>query len=156
LVLVNPWVRTEQGEARVQLRHYYLRRLFQASLWQKVLRGEFRFREAAAAFWKSIVSAMRRGTASHSMQELPTDEALPARMEAALSRFQGRVLLILSGNDLTAQEFKDVAGGSSRWRGLLEGDRITRCDLPEANHTFARRDWRDQVARWTEAWVQSR
>jgi len=65
------------------------------------------------------------------------------------------VLLILSGDDLTAQEFKDVVAASSRWQRLLSDDRITRYDLPEANHTFARREWRDQVARWTEAWVKS-
>jgi hypothetical protein len=76
-------------------------------------------------------------------------------MEDGLRKFHGRVLLILSGNDLTAQEFKDVVARSHRWRQLLAGDRITRCDLPEANHTFARRDWRDQVERWTEAWVKN-
>jgi len=37
---------------------------------------------------------------------------------------------------------------------LLAGERVTRFDLPEANHTFARREWRNQVARWTEAWVK--
>jgi hypothetical protein len=65
------------------------------------------------------------------------------------------VLLILSGNDLVAQEFKDVVARSSRWQGLLAGERITRHDLPEANHTFSRREWRDQIARWTEMWVKS-
>jgi hypothetical protein len=76
-------------------------------------------------------------------------------MEDGLRRFQGRVLLILSGNDLTAQEFKDLVARSSRWRGLLEDRRVTRHDLPEANHTFSRRDWRNQVERWTEAWVKN-
>jgi hypothetical protein len=65
-----------------------------------------------------------------------------------------RVLVILSGNDLTAEEFKDLVAGSRRWRTLLEDSRVTRYELPEANHTFARRDWRDQVARWTGAWVK--
>lgn len=155
LVLLNPWVRTEQGVARVHLRHYYLRRLFQASLWQKVAGGEFKFREAAAALGKSVADAKGRAVPSRAVETLPTDEApLPDRMEDALRRFQGRLLLILSENDLVAQEFKNVVKGSSRWRRLLAGDRITRFDLLEANHTFARRDWRDQVARWTEEWVK--
>jgi len=156
VVLLNPWVRTEQGIARVHLRYYYLRRLFQPSLWQKLARGEFKFREAATALGRSVVEAMGLGVPSRAVDTLPADETLPARMEDALRRFQGRVLLILSGNDLTAQEFKNVVAGSSGWRQLLAADRITRHDLPEANHTFARRDWRDQVARWTEAWVKSR
>ena len=155
VVLLNPWVRTQQGLARVRLRHYYVRRLFQASLWQKVARGEFNIRGAAAALGRIVSDAMGRGPSSDKIAESPASESpLPVRMEHALRRFQGRVLLILSGNDLTAQEFKDVVAASSRWQRLLSGDRITRYDLPEANHTFARREWRNQVARWTEAWVK--
>jgi len=156
LVLVNPWVRTEQGTARTHLRHYYVRRLFQASLWQKVARGQLRFREAAAALGKFVADAMGRGRASGAVDKLPSGEApLPDRMEDGLRRFQGKVLLILSGNDLTAREFKDVVARSRRWRRLIAGERVTRHDLPEANHTFARRDWRNQVERWTEAWVKN-
>ena len=156
LVLLNPWVRTEHGLARAHLRHYYLQRLFQASLWQKVARGEFKVREAAAALGKAAMDAMGRGPSRGTAEDATASEApLPERMEDALRRFRGRVLLILSGNDLTAQEFNDVVAGSRRWRQLLSADRITRYDLPEANHTFARRDWRDQVERWTEAWVKN-
>lgn len=156
LVLLNPWVRTEQGIARVHLRHYYVRRLLQASLWQKVARGEFKFREAAVALGKFAFGAMGRGSSSGTIEESSASVApLPDRMEDALRRFQGRVLFILSGNDLTAQEFKDAVARSRRWRRLLAGDRVTRYDLPEANHTFARCDWRNQVERWTEAWVKS-
>src|SRR5258706_95661 len=156
LVLLNPWVRTEHGLARAPLRHYSLRRLFQASLWQKVARGEFKVREAAAALGKAAMDAMGRGPSRGTAEEATASEApLPERMEDALRRFRGRVLLILSGNDLTAQEFKDVVAGSRRWRQLLSGDRVARYDLAEANHTFARRDWRNQVERWTEAWVKS-
>jgi len=156
VVLLNPWVRTEHGLARAHLRHYYLQRLFQAGLWQKVARGEFKVREAAAALAKTAMDALGRGAARGTGEEAPASERpLPDRMEDALRRFRGRVLLILSGDDLTAQEFKDVVARSRRWRQLLSGDRVTRCDLPGANHTFARRDWRNQVERWTEAWVKN-
>jgi exosortase A-associated hydrolase 1 len=156
LVLVNPWVRTEQGVARARLRHYYVRRLFQASLWQKVARGEFDVLGAVASLGKFAVDAIGRRPSSGTVEESPAGRSpLPDRMEDGLRRFQGKVLLILSGNDLTAQEFKDVAASSRRWRRLLEHGRVTRHDLPEANHTFSRRDWRDQVERWTEAWVKN-
>ena len=150
VVLLNPWVRTEQGTARVHLRYYYVRRLLSRGLWQKIARGEFRFREAAAALGRLIANAL-------GARRVPdAGQALPTRMEAALRRFQGKVLLILSGNDLIAQEFRSVVTGSSGWQELLAAQRVTRHDLPEANHTFARRDWRDQVARWTEAWICGR
>jgi hypothetical protein len=74
-------------------------------------------------------------------------------MEDGLRRFRGRVLVITSGNDLTAREFNDLASRSAGWRQLLMDKRITRRELSEANHTFARRAWRDQVARWTSEWL---
>jgi hypothetical protein len=84
-----------------------------------------------------------------------SEAPLPDRMEDGLRKFHGRVLFILSGNDLTSQEFEGVVENSRRWRKLLEDKRITRYPMAEANHTFARRDWREQVARWTEDWVKS-
>jgi exosortase A-associated hydrolase 1 len=154
LVLLNPWVRTEQGIARAQLRHYYALRLLQASFWSKLARGEFRFLEAAGALVGSIrdvVWRRRSPDAGSSAREAP----LPERMADGLRRFRGRALFILSGNDLTAQEFKDAAARSANWKRLLESDRVSRHDLPEANHTFARRDWRDEVANLTEAWIRT-
>jgi exosortase A-associated hydrolase 1 len=153
LVLLNPWVRTMQGLARVHLRHYYVRRLFQASLWQKLARGEFDFRGAASEFRRIVVDALRTRRAldaGASESEAPFLE----RMEQGMRKFRGKVLLILSGNDITAQEFKDFVAASENWRSLLAGESVTRYDLPEANHTFARRDWRSQVERWTGAWVK--
>jgi exosortase A-associated hydrolase 1 len=156
LILLNPWVRTGEGVARAHLRHYYLRRLLQGSLWQKVARGEFNFREAVGALVRFVIDAMGR---RHSLGTIDdssaSEEPLPDRMEDGLRKFHGRVLFILSGNDLTSQEFEGVVENSRRWRKLLEDKRITRYRLAEANHTFARRDWRDQVERWTENWVKS-
>src|SRR5260221_6488075 len=61
LILLNPWVRTGAGVARAHLRHYYLRRLLQGSLWQKMARGEFNFREAAGALGRFVIDATKRG-----------------------------------------------------------------------------------------------
>jgi uncharacterized protein len=154
VVLLNPWVRTEQGLARVHLRHYYLRRLFDASFWKKIARGELNIRGAATALWKALVDATGRRSPD-AVVPSASEAPLPDRMEEGLRRFDGKVLLILSGNDLTAQEFKDHVAGSIRWRQLLAAERVTRHDLPEANHTFARRDWRSRVESWTEAWVKN-
>jgi len=156
LILLNPWVRTEQGIARTHLRHYYFLRLFQASLWRKLARGEFKVLEATGALARSIRDAVgrRRGSGA-GIGSSTGDAPLPERMEDGLRKFRGRALFILSGNDLTAQEFRDVVARSPSWRQLLEGERVSRHDLPEANHTFAQRDWRDEVARLTDSWIRS-
>jgi exosortase A-associated hydrolase 1 len=80
---------------------------------------------------------------------------LPDRMLDGLSRFKGKILLILSGNDLTSQEFSDLLKGSRKWQRILESVQIQRRDLPDANHTFSKKDWRDQVAAWTKEWLAS-
>jgi hypothetical protein len=74
-------------------------------------------------------------------------------MAEGLAKFKGQVLLILSGDDLTAKEFSDAAASSQRWRSLLRSPRIAQHRLADATHTFSRRDWRDRVARWTCAWL---
>jgi exosortase A-associated hydrolase 1 len=145
VVLANPWVRTDQGMAQAYLRHYYGARLVDREFWKKLLRAEIDFKRSVSALGRFVAEAAR-----------PKREAgsLPERMQDALRRFSGRVLLILSGNDLTADEFRDVVGRSALWKALLADARVTQRELPEANHTFSRREWRDRVARWTAEWVK--
>ncbi|RJG07065.1 hydrolase 1, exosortase A system-associated [Noviherbaspirillum cavernae] len=152
LVLLNPWVRTEQGIAKTYLKHYYRSRFFERALWDKVLRGRFDWLAAARSFSALVREGFgrQRGTMGAAC-----DAPLPQRMLDGFRRFDGRVLLILSGNDLTAKEFLELADGSRDWQGLLKSRRVQRHDLPLANHTFARREWRDQVAAWTHDWMKT-
>jgi hypothetical protein len=76
-------------------------------------------------------------------------------MADGMQRFRGRVLIVISGRDLTAQEFEDAVAGSALWRTLLSGHSVTRRYLAASDHTFSRRDWRDQVAAWTVEWLKS-
>ena len=144
MVLLNPWVRTAQGEARAYLKHYYLRQAFSTAPWAKLLRGQFDLAGSAASFVRNLRKAGAGGA-----------QALPERMAEGLARFKGQVLLILSGNDLTAAEFSGVTASSKRWRRLLRAPRVVQHRLAGASHTFSRREWRDQVSSWTSAWVRS-
>jgi hypothetical protein len=36
----------------------------------------------------------------------------------------------------------------------MGGKRVSRQSLPDADHTFSRPDWRDQVAHWTADWLR--
>jgi exosortase A-associated hydrolase 1 len=170
LVLLNPWVRTDEGIAKAYLKRYYLARFVQADLWKKIIRGEFDFAAATRSFLGTVFASMglsKGGTAEPdpdvpSAENIaresatgPETEPLPIRMLDGLTKYKGRVLLILSGDDLTAGEFKDTVANSRRWRKLLQAKRVTRQDLPGANHTFSRREWRDQVAVWTQEWTKS-
>jgi exosortase A-associated hydrolase 1 len=148
LAILNPWVRTDAGLAKARLKHYYLRRLFDRELWRKLASGRFSLARSISGVMGSVRTAMDDSGVS-------ADSALPDRMAAALSQFRGPVLLVLSGNDLTAREFEDAAKASTVWRRLLRDSRVRRHDLAAADHTFSRREWRDQVADWTIAWAKA-
>lgn len=151
LVLLNPWVRTEAGAARATLKHYYRGRLLQGELWRKLFSGRF----DAGAAWRSMRQLLAASGAGARPEADGPPADLPARMLAGWSRFHGPVLLILSGADLTAKEFTDLAGASPAWQDLLARAGTTRHELDEADHTFSRRAWRDQVANWTANWVHT-
>jgi hypothetical protein len=77
------------------------------------------------------------------------------RMEQGWSRFAGPVLIILSGNDLVAREFEEWVRASAQRRALLSRSVSRAFHVPDADHTFAHREWRDAVAKETIACLQA-
>jgi uncharacterized protein len=158
LVLANPWVRTEEGLARAFLHHYYLKRVTSRDFWSNLVRGRLN-PMASARFIGGMLSRVVGGAMAPSARREVGDagpspnQPLPERMAWGWKRFQGPVLVVLSGADLVANEFRDTAASSPVWRGLLEQPRVTLRALPESNHTFSRKVWRDQVAAWTLDWI---
>ncbi|MDY0974390.1 hydrolase 1, exosortase A system-associated [Massilia sp. CFBP9012] len=152
LVLLNPWVRTEDGLARATLRHYYRARLRDPAFWKQLLRGGLDWRRSLT----SLVALLRKARGGPAAVSAATTTAsLPERMRAGLQDFRGQVLLVISGADLTAREFCDLADADHAWKGVLAPPRVTRRQIDDADHTFSRRAWRDQVARWTAQWLRS-
>lgn len=157
LVLLNPWVFTEQGAAKTYLKHYYLQRLFSKDLWSKIFSFKFNYANSAASLLNMLRQALGQAKAPQTIDTITrVDEhlALPIRMRECLRQFAHPVLLILSGRDLTADEFKDTVKGDPEWQALLNESRLTRQDFAEADHTFSSALWRDQVADWTSSWVK--
>lgn len=148
LVLLNPWARTEQGAARAALQHYYGARLASGDFWRKLLSG--RFKPGAAL--SSALGLLRQARSTPAQE---AGDSLPDRLYRRLNAFRGRVLVVLSGADLTAQEFAGLAQSSAPWRTLLADSRVTRCELPGADHTFSQRAWQDEaIARICE-WMRA-
>ncbi len=159
LILLNPWVRTDEGLAKAHLKHYYLRRLTSRGFWRDLATGRFRPVHSVVGLSRTVMRAVGAGRERRPVEGAPAPEPpasgrpLPARMAEGWRQFDGSILVILSGNDLTAAEFQDTADRSPYWRRLLNQRRVSRRELPEANHTFSRQAWRDQVARWTLEWI---
>ena len=108
------------------------------------------------------LTTLRRALAGTGTAESPVEPTgpaidptlpLPDRMARGLALYRGAVLLIMSGDDLTAREFDDVANASPSWSGQLDAARVTRHDLRDADHTFARKVWAEAVAEATGSWM---
>ncbi len=163
LVLLNPWVRSETGQARAYIKHYYLQRVLQPELWQKIARGEFQFKQSIGSLCGSVKSVLRKKTpppasSAEALSATPIppgmeQDNLVRTMEQGLEAFKGELLLILSGNDLTAQEFKDALKGSSILKKITRQPRCSIKHLDKADHTFSSLHWKRQVSQWTQEWL---
>jgi exosortase A-associated hydrolase 1 len=156
LALLNPWVRTEQGAAKATLKHYYRARLLEPAFWKKIASGRFDAAQAARSLAASVRSAFGGAAGARGgVGDGAPAASLPDRMHAALNGFGGKTLVMLSGADLTAQEFAGLASGSRDWQRLLNGPAVTRHTLEGADHTCSRREWHEQVVGWTAGWLRA-
>lgn len=150
LVLLNPWVRSETSLAQAQIKHYYSARIGDSRFWRKLLRGDVDCGAALREF-------LQRARTAWTSQAAPSNDSAVFQdaMAAGLRHFDGDVLLVLSGNDLTAQEFRAYTAADPGWLELLSTPRITCLDMPGVDHTFSRAVWRGQLADALLAWLAS-
>jgi uncharacterized protein len=160
IVLLNPWARTEAGQARAMLKHYYLQRLLEPSFWKKV--GTLRFNPVESL--ASLVSGVRRmlgsgkpsGAAAQSHDDAPAASAqLPTRLFYGLRRYQGRAMLVMSGRDYIAREFDELLKVEPRWAPEFKRISLARLDVPEGDHTFSSAAQRDKVVNFGLDWLRS-
>lgn len=149
-VALNPWVRTVEGEAQAYIRHYYLQRLLSPELWRKVFSLRLDWSAAMGDFLRKL--RLSGGTAGDGGSPQAAGP-LPDRLRHAQLTFRGPTLLVLSGQDLTAREYESRVDETPAWRDWSRSERVTLRRLDEADHTFSRAAWRDQVATWTLDWL---
>ncbi len=152
LFLLNPWVRQSQSEARVYLGSYYWRRLKDPQFWKKLGGLRFDWRTSLRDFFLTVGKALRhrknRGseeTANRADWQGFTEANYLDAMYKGLASFSGECYLILSGNDLTADEFRLLARDDSAWSRLLAQKVTQTLTVAHANHTFSSAAWRAEV-----------
>ena len=77
-----------------------------------------------------------------------------ARMAAAWQAFPGRLLLVLSGRDLTAREFELVRDADTRWTQGLHSSACRVERLPDADHTFSDAPSRQRLEAICTGWLR--
>lgn len=152
MCLLNPWLRSEQGQARTQVRHYYLERVMQGDFWRKLLRGGVGGR-AMSELLANLRRARGHGAATAGARDTRDDENFRDGMAAAWQQFPGQIMLVLSGRDYTAKEFLDGIQRESAWSGALSRAGLHRVDLPAADHTFSGPDDRAACERAVVDWL---
>ncbi len=154
LVLLNPWVRSASGQAQTLLKHYYLKRFFSAAFWRDVLTGKYRALASIRSFLGNLLAASSNASGAGSTGASKSDSRpFQQRMRDGINRFDGRVLLVLSGNDLTAAEFRDLLANEGNWRPGLEREGVEQHEFADANHTFSCAYAREQVSQATAKWL---
>lgn len=156
--MVNPWVRTDVGLAKTYLKHHYRARLVDPEFWKKVRSGQFSFkdslsslidllRQVFASFWTR--SRSMGGTSKTALNELPLTE----RLEQSLLRFGGKIMVLTSGRDHIAQEYKDFVNSSKALRQHLDSEQVRLYEIVDSDHTFSRSEWREDLFKQTENWL---
>ncbi len=145
LVLLNPWLRSEQAMGKTMVKYYYLQRLLSKSFWKKLLTGKVNIAKSASdakGFVKDSVVTDTQASTSYQ-----------ARMLSGLQAFNGKVCLILSGEDLTAREFDEQTCKNKAWQALRDSDnQIHR--LAGADHTFSSTTYKRDVERETINFIE--
>ena len=145
---VNPWVRSDEGLARTQVKHYYSRRVLSREFWAKLMRGG-----VAASSLRAFGSAVLKTIEARRHTPAAAGD-FRVRMADGCRRCSS-VLLVLSGNDYTAKEFADHVEHSAAWQAALHqhGHTVRRCDIADADHTLSQRSAREEVERATLRWL---
>jgi hypothetical protein len=132
------------------MKNYYGRHLLARETWSRLFRGQVKIAQAVL----SLIRNLRGSLTTEKMERSGTPNlSFVDRMLTGLLQFDGNVLLILSGQDLTAAEFVDLCSRARSWRRVMDSPRVQRIDIPAADHTFSSQQWRTEVETITSNWI---
>ena len=148
VMMVNPWVTTRLGAAKVQIKHYYYRRVFNTAFWKKLFGGKLDFASSLNSLSEttSLVFWSMLGRNEQSAE-------LPALVLDAIEQFEGPVRIVISNSDLTAAEFYEYFNQRySKSTSLSDSVEIIHTD---SDHTFSGIGQHDHLVNITLQFVQS-
>jgi uncharacterized protein len=148
LCLVNPWVRSAASLARTHIEHHYWRRLHEPAFWARVATGRVGLR-ALASLWRNISLTLTPRWRVAKGRERPFQQ----RMADAWRCFPGHILLLLSEDDYTADEFRGALATDPAWQEASTHARLEQHDIGGADHTMSVQAARLEVEALTRSWL---
>lgn len=153
LVLLNPWVSDGiDYSPEVKLTHYYAPLFRGSDSWRRLLTGNIRIKPVLKDI-SAAVGARLRKTFGLLKPGRGQGSSFVVAMMDGLDRFSGRSLILLSGQDMTAQEFVQLVKTDAEWNKLVSADRISVHHMPEADHTFSKSSWEEEMQALTRDWL---
>lgn len=151
LALLNPWVRSETTQARVQLKHYYGQRLLEGEFWRKLFAGRINLGRALGGFAKSWQSARQCGDQA----AIENGRSFQQKMAEALATFNAPILVMLSENDYTAKEFLEIARADPVLSDALDKKTVTQTFVAAADHTFSSAESQQKAEQIILHWLEN-
>lgn len=162
IILLNPWVRSEASHSEAILKNYYKDRIFSVEVWKQLLGSPHKIYRAVISLlgvsFKVLMNMfVSKGGESQRMQEISLadrQDNLVASVLTGLTRFHGDICLLLSENDLTADEFKREFENSGWMQDSSNAKKMIVHNISEADHTFSSDVWRKEVEAITMQFIR--
>lgn len=136
MILINPWLKSEQAEAKAFIKSYYIKKLLNTGYWKRLITGKTNPVISICSFIKnlSVSSGIRAKQTSNKKNSDKIDERAFFK---ALASYKGNILIILSENDLTAKRFEILL---AKYKNDISKENIEITYIKSADHTFSRKD----------------
>lgn len=135
LILCNPLVITEQGLARSTILHYYSKRLFNKEFLQKLVRFELDLKSTVKSLCGYFKNAQFFKNIKSDCPDL-VEKKLPNMVIDSLSIFEKPIRIILSTDDIVANNFQDELNKNKAIHNEYKINKIINHIIKGADHTF--------------------
>ncbi len=135
LILCNPFVITEQGAARSNIKHYYGRRFFDKDFLRNLICFKLNFKLTIKSLLQNIIDA----------QFLPINKSgaitsnksfSPEQVVDGLQKLKKPIRIILSTDDIVAANFQDELKKNKAIKNDYKKNKIINYFIKGADHTF--------------------
>lgn len=144
LMLLNPWVRSQQTLARTRLRHHYRNRVRDPRFWTRLVQGDVHV-NSLFSWWQDWRAARTEQRSARSFRTSMADAWHGSARPTSV---------LLSATDDTALEFYETATTLAEWKGSLDKPNVTVDWVLGSDHTFSSPAHRQQVVAATIALIR--
>jgi len=135
MILCNPLVITEEGLARSTIRHYYGKRLFDKEFLQKLIHFEIDLKRTVMSLWGYLKDAKIFIKLKSDYPGL-VKESMPVMFINSLNSFGKPIRIIISTDDIIADNFQDELKKNNVQSADLKRKNIVIHIIKGADHTF--------------------